>query len=71
MSFLASESVPRQNNLSPRRGIFEEPAAIPEYRFQDVRPDMMIIARPSGQIIGGVSHSLWFQDSGSPGTWFR
>ena len=30
----------RVHSLSPRRGIFEEPAAIPEYRFQGVRPDI-------------------------------
>ena len=60
-----------QTKFSPRRGIFEEPAAIPEYRFQGVRPDRDDIARPSGQTIGGVCHSLRFQDSGSPGSWFR
>ena len=35
--------------LSPRRGIFEEPAGIPEYRFQSVRPDIHRRYREAGR----------------------
>ena len=35
----------RCSTLSPRRGIFEEPAVIPEYRFQRVRPEIYTSSR--------------------------